>query len=75
MFYTHVDRGVIDANRKHGTELPPVTIRRGKHGRSKKCFEAELPAGSRMLYSPHEPVLPCGARLVVISPTEPRIVR
>lgn len=73
--YVHVDRGVIDSNRKHGRSDPPVTIRRGKRGRSQKCFEVELPAGSRMVYSPHEPILSCGARLVVVCPTEPQVIR
>lgn len=74
-FYTHVDRGVIDANRKHGRNDPPVTIKHGKRGRSIKAFEVELPAGSRMIYSPHEPVLPCGARLVVVSQQQPVVIR
>lgn len=74
-WYVHVDRGVIDANRKHGRNDPPVTVRRGKRGRSTKHFEVGLPAGSRMIYSPHEPVLSCGARLVVVCPTEPEYIR
>lgn len=74
-FYTHVNRGVIDSNRKHGTNNPPVSVRRGKSGRSSYAFEVELPAGSRMIYDPHEPVLKCGARLVIVSDTEPLVIR
>ena len=32
-YYTHINRGVIDANRKNGRDDPPVTFRRGKRGR------------------------------------------
>lgn len=74
-WYVHVDRGIIDANRKHGRNDPPVTIRRGRYGKSTKCFEVELPAGSVMVYNPHEPVLPCGARLVVKCSSEPTVIR
>jgi hypothetical protein len=35
----------------------------------------ELPAGSRLTYSPHKPILKCGARLVIECPEEPKIVR
>lgn len=74
-WYTHVNRGVIDSNRKHGTDFPAVTIRRGKTGKSIRAMEVSLPAGSRMIYSPHEPILPCGARLVVVSDEQPEVIR
>ena len=73
-FYVHVDRGVIDSNRKHGRSDPPVTIRRGKRGRSSKCFEVELPPGSRMLYDPAG-ILACGAKVAIVCPTEPKVIR
>lgn len=74
-WYTHVDRQVIDQNRRYGRNEPPVTTRRGKRGKSTKCFELEFPAGSRMIYDPHTPILSCGARLVVVSPSEPKVIR
>lgn len=70
-WYVHIDRGVIDSNRKHGTEKPPVTVRKGKNGKSTKHHEIELPAGSRILYDPAGRILPCGARLVITCPEEP----
>ena len=74
-YYTHINRGVIDANRKHGRNDPPITIKRGKSGKAIRAHEVELPAGARMVYSPHDPILPCGARLVVVSDTAPVVVR
>jgi len=74
MYYTHVNRGIIDRNRKRHENAPPITIKRGKTGKATQAFEVELPAGSRMIYSPHEPILPCGARLVIVSETEPKVI-
>jgi hypothetical protein len=70
-YYTHVNRGVIDSNRKHGTNEPAVSVRRGKTGKAWYAHEVELPAGSRMIYSAHKPLLQCGARLVIVSDSEP----
>lgn len=83
LWYIHVDRGVIDANRKRFREdpaaemQPPVTIKRGKSGKSTKAFRISLPAGSIVDYAPEtgDPILPCGARLVIVSPTEPVVIR
>jgi len=74
-YYTHVNRGVIDSNRKHGRDDPPVTFRKGRRGKATYAHEVELPSGSRMIYSAHKPLLPCGARLVVVSDMQPRVIR
>lgn len=74
-WFTHINRGVIDANRTHHRDDPPITIKRGKWGKATYAHEIELPAGSRMIYSPHEPILPCGARMVIVSDEQPRVVR
>ncbi len=73
-YYTHVNRGVIDSNRKHGKNDPPIAIKRGKTGKSEYAFRVELPPNSEMIYSPHDPILACGARLVIVSDEAPRIV-
>lgn len=33
------------------------------------------PAKSRIIYSPDKPILPCGARLVIVSETAPEVAR
>jgi hypothetical protein len=75
VFYTHINRGKIDSNRKHGTDEPVVRFQRGKHGRAIYAHEVEIPGPSRVIYSPHEPILPCGARMVITSEVEPVVVR
>jgi hypothetical protein len=56
----HVDRGVIDRNRKHGRNDPPLTVQtsRGSH----KCHTAHVRGPSTFVYRPLKP-LSSGARL------------
>ena len=74
-YYTHINRGVIDANRKHGRNDPPVIFRQGKRGKATYAHEVELPAGSRVIYSADGTILPCGARLVIVSDDSPVVIR
>lgn len=73
-YFIHIDRGRIDSNRKNGTNLPPITIRRGKSGRSTKAHEISLPAGTKVIYT-GETLLSCGARCVIVSPEMPEVIR
>lgn len=75
MYYTHINRGIIDSNRKNGTNNPPIAVKRGKYGKSEYGFEIEFPAKTKAIYSPHEPILPCGARLVITSEEKPIFLR
>lgn len=75
MYYTHINRQVIDSNRKHGRNDPPVRFQRGKYGRATYAHEVQLPAGSRVIYDHTGRILPCGARLVIASEQAPEIIR
>lgn len=71
VYYTHINRGVIDANRKHGRNDPPIRVQRGKYGKSEYGHSVILPAQSRIVYSADGTLLPCGARLVIVSEDKP----
>lgn len=73
-WFTHINRNVIDSNRKHGKDDPPITIRHGKSGQPRYGSSVVLPAESRIVYDPDGRILPCGARLVIVSNEEPKIV-
>lgn len=74
-YYTHINRNVIDSNRKNGTEDPAVRFQKGRYGAPTYAFEVLLPAGSRIIYRPHgDPILPCGARLVIESEETPVVL-
>ena len=75
MYYIHVNKNKIASNAKHGIEEPVVRYQKGKYGQSVYCHELEIPGPSKMIYSPHEPILPCGARLVIQSELEPKVIR
>lgn len=75
MWYTHVNRNTINANTKHGSSEPAVRFQEGKYGQPTYAMEVEIPGPSRVRYSPHEPLLPCGARLVIESEAKPEVIR
>lgn len=73
-YYVHVNRQTIDRNRKHGLDEPPVCYRKGRRGKAVYAHEIELVNG-RVKYSAHTPLLPCGARLVIETDEEPKVIR
>lgn len=79
-FFTHINRGVIDSNRKNGTNNPPIVTKKGKSGKGKYSHELALvdengKEVARIIYSPHKPILSCGARLVIVSDYEPMEIK
>lgn len=74
-WFVNINKHVISRNAREKTEDPPVRISKGKTGPGIYCHEVELPAGSRVVYSPSRPILKCGARLVIECPTEPKVIR
>lgn len=71
MYYTHINRGIIDANRKHGRADHPICVRKGKYGKPEYGSSVYFEGPTRIVYNPEVPLLPCGARLVVISEEKP----
>lgn len=73
MYYIHVNRNKIFSNLKHGQNDPPVRVQKGKYGKPVYCRKVKFTDGE-MIYSPHEPILPCGARLVIATENEPEVI-
>lgn len=75
-WYVNVNRNTVDSNRKHGVLTPPLRVQKGKYGKAKPAHEVLLPEGSRLVYDAEGgKILPCGARVVVVCPSEPQVVR
>jgi hypothetical protein len=74
MYYTHINRGVIDSNRKHGRNDPPVRFQKGRYGKPTYAHAVQFPAGGVVRYDPTGTILPCGARLVIESKECPVVV-
>lgn len=73
--YIHVNRNTIFANAKHRRDNPVVRFQKGKYGKQTYAHEVEITGPSRVIYSPHKPILPCGARLVIATESEVKVVR
>jgi hypothetical protein len=67
--YIHVNRQVIDANRKHGRSDPALTARVGKRGKAVYSNDVQIVKDgivvARFRADFQNPILPCGARVVV----------
>lgn len=66
--YVSVNAQVIRGNAIHGTKKPPIRVTTGKNGAPRYGHEVHLTQPCRLVYSPHEPILRCGARLVLEAP-------
>ncbi len=77
VWYVNINKHTIAANNKKAPEdaEPPVRFCKGKSGKQTYCYEVELPANSRVIYSPDKPILKCGARLVIECPEEPKVIK
>jgi hypothetical protein len=74
MWYTHINRNVIDSNRKHGKNDPPIKFQEGKYGKPTYAFSVKLPNDSVVIYDNNGVLLPCGARLVIVSKEQPSVI-
>jgi hypothetical protein len=74
MWYIHVNQHKIRKNIHAEVIDPPVSIRKGRTGRVSYGTRVRIPDGSTIVYSPYDPVLACGARLVIECPSEPEII-
>ena len=73
-YYTHINRGTIDSNRKNGRNDPPVKFQKGKYGKPTYAHEVAFKNG-RVIYDHEGTLLPCGARLVIETEDKPEVLR
>ena len=60
----HINQHVIKANKKNGTNDPPITVKIGKL--NQKCRGVIINGPSELVYRPDKP-LPCGATVWLFS--------
>jgi hypothetical protein len=64
--YIHVNQHKIRANKKHDTNEPVITIKEGRT--NTYCHTVEILGPSKVMYGGNEkPILPCGARVVIVT--------
>ena len=70
----HVNQHKIRANKKHGTNEPVITIKQGS--KNTYCHEVEILGPSKIVYGGNDkPLLSCGARVVISTDSEIKIVK
>lgn len=69
----HINQHVIRNNVKTGSDDPPITIKEGKT--NTYASEIEILGPSKLIYSPHKPILSCGARLILETEADVIIIK
>lgn len=71
----HVNQHHIRSNKSKGTNLPVITIKQGK--KNTYCNEVEILGPSKISYcgsGDQKPLLSCGARVVIETESEIKII-
>lgn len=71
----HVNQHHIRSNKSNGTNLPVITVKRGK--KNIYCNQVEILGPSRIVYcgsGDEKPILSCGARVVIETDSEVKII-
>lgn len=72
----HVNQHHIRSNKTKGTDLPVITIKEGKT--NTYCNEVEINGPSKVVYGGSgceaKPILSCGARVVIETTSEIKII-
>ena len=72
--YIHVNQHKRRANKKHGTNEPVITVKRGKE--NTYCHEVKVLGPSTVVYGGNDkPLLSCGARVVIMTEGEVEVVK
>jgi len=74
--YIHINQHYVRSNKSKKTELPVITIKEGKT--NTYCNEVEILGPSKLLYCGEgdvKPILSCGARVVLMTESEIKIIR
>jgi len=72
--YIHVNQHKIRSNKKNGTNEPVITIKQGKD--NTYCHEVVIMGASTVKYGGNDkPILPCGARVVIETCSEVKVLK
>ena len=71
--YIHVNQHVIRSNKKNNQSEAVITVKRGS--KNTYCKKVKILGPSEVIYSGNDkPLLPCGARVAVVTESEVEIV-
>lgn len=73
----HVNQHNIRSNKSKGTDLPVITVKKGRE--NIYCNEVEILGPSKIIYGGHgidtKPLLSCGARVIIETESEINIIK
>lgn len=73
----HVNQHNIRSNKTQGADLPVITIKRGRS--NTYCNEVEILGPSKIIYGgsgcDSKPLLSCGARVIIETESEIKIIK
>ena len=73
-WFVHVNKNTIASNRKHGEAEPAIRFQKGRYGKPVYANRVRIKDGE-FIYAPHgDPLLPCGARMVIATEIQPEVV-
>lgn len=71
--YIHVNQHIIRSNKKNNESEAVITVKRGS--KNTYCKKVKILGPSEVIYSGNDkPLLPCGARVAVVTESEVEIV-
>jgi hypothetical protein len=72
--YIHVNQHVIRSNKKNNENNPVITVKQGT--KNTYCHEVAVDGPSKIIYGGNDkPLLSCGARVVIQTESEVRIIK
>ena len=72
--YIHVNQHKIRSNKKNGTNEPVITIKQGR--KNVYCHQVDILGPSNVTYGGNDkPILSCGARVVIETESEVKIIK
>ena len=71
--YIHVNQHIIRSNKKNGESNHVLTIKEGR--KNTYCSRVKILGPSEVIYSGNDkPLLPCGARVAVVTESEIEVI-
>ena len=71
--YIHVNQHIIRSNKKNGENAAVITIKEGR--KNTYCSRVRILGPSEVIYSGNDkPLLPCGARVAIVTESEIEIL-
>ena len=72
--YIHVNQHVIRSNKKNERDDPVITVKQGS--KNTYCHQVAILGPSKVTYGGNDkPLLPCGARVVIETESEVKIIK